>query len=417
MRYHELIELYKKNELDEIQKKRVEADLEKHEAISEYLLDREDGSDFGSLEADVGVQMDVPEPMLSEQRELEFTKKVNRKIKFTFMKLGLCVTMITLVLVLFVIFLLPKVVDGFYYNPGKAVGTYGNQAGLDYYVYTELCMPGYNRDCVSVQSRGYGVYDIMILQNMTYNHSITNLAGRIERDKLTLYDPNVLQRPAVNVFAWYDMDGGSTASLTDLIEKERKVNHCSAGSAQYAAEALEKLDEQENYIAYVSLDKMMPYQEFIKFLSELEEEEQIESVWCAVFLGDQEKNSVNNLGFQCRFSSSHSLEWDREKYPRLVLWNQDDNEYDVDFDEDVQNEDDMKTHFTSMLKYIADQEKFLKLQEPWGVYSAQEYRNAADYVEGNGLMIYGFAGIGHKSALLKLNQEKEVYEIYTQKLR
>lgn len=42
MTYHELIALYKQNNLDEQKKKEVESDIEKQEAISEYLFDRED---------------------------------------------------------------------------------------------------------------------------------------------------------------------------------------------------------------------------------------------------------------------------------------------------------------------------------------------------------------------------------------
>ena len=42
MRYHELIELYKKKELSEQERQRVEQDIERQEAISEYLFEREE---------------------------------------------------------------------------------------------------------------------------------------------------------------------------------------------------------------------------------------------------------------------------------------------------------------------------------------------------------------------------------------
>ena len=42
MRYHELIELYKAKELSEQERQRVEQDIERQEAISEYLFEREE---------------------------------------------------------------------------------------------------------------------------------------------------------------------------------------------------------------------------------------------------------------------------------------------------------------------------------------------------------------------------------------
>lgn len=433
MTYYKLIELYKKDQLDEGMKQQVAADIEKHEAISDYLFDKEEQMDLLHVD-EAAEQSDFScagdkmsnRNLQHENKEAEFTQMVSRKIKCTFIKMGACMTIVSLAVVLFVIFLLPKVVDYFYYDPGKARGISGNQIGLDYCVYTELCMPGYNRDSVSVQDRGYGVYDIMILQNMSYNKSVMSLSGRIERGKLTLYDPNVLQRPAVNVFAWYQMQGNRTDSLTDLIDKKGNVNHCSAGNAVDAAQALHELDDQEMYLAYVSLDRMMSYEEFMEFLTRVGLEKQIGSIWCAVCTADDAqtetgKNSflVQNLGFQCTFSYSHALDWDQETYPNLVLWNRrtQDGEFDSSLEADVSDEAFMKTHFTSMLRYMADQEEFLKMQEPWSTASARTFQEAAAYVEKNGLTVYGFAGVGSKKALLSLNQEKEVYEIYTQKLR
>ena len=42
MRYRELLELYRKKELGEQEREMVEQEIEKHEAISEYLFEREE---------------------------------------------------------------------------------------------------------------------------------------------------------------------------------------------------------------------------------------------------------------------------------------------------------------------------------------------------------------------------------------
>lgn len=50
MRYRELLELYRKKELGEQEREMVEQEIEKHEAISEYLFEREESDtlNFGA---------------------------------------------------------------------------------------------------------------------------------------------------------------------------------------------------------------------------------------------------------------------------------------------------------------------------------------------------------------------------------
>ena len=54
MTYRELIVLYKNGKLDEAQKKQVEADIERQEAISEYLFDAEEIPELEDLLASHG---------------------------------------------------------------------------------------------------------------------------------------------------------------------------------------------------------------------------------------------------------------------------------------------------------------------------------------------------------------------------
>ena len=50
MRYRELLELYRKKELGEQEREMIEQEIEKHEAISEYLFEREESDtlNFGA---------------------------------------------------------------------------------------------------------------------------------------------------------------------------------------------------------------------------------------------------------------------------------------------------------------------------------------------------------------------------------
>ncbi len=433
MGYRELLDLYKNGRLDGSVKEQIEADIEKQEAISEYLFEQEEAisANLFEQEKDAGNGMaGMPSDAAKSgcrQEQPDFARMVNRSIRRAFLRMWAAAAAFALAGVLLVLFVLPKAVSSFYYNPGAPSGESGNQMSLDLQVYTEMRLPGYNRDTVIVQDRGYGNYDIQIQQWYSLNRTVTNLSGRISRGNLTLYDPNLLNPPAGNVFAWFQINGDSSDSLTELIDRQHQTNSCAAGSREDAAKLLHVLDEDAFYVAYVTLDKMMPYETFIQYVNGLGDSRRLGYLWCAtctengiagVKSGEntpmESRFQAKNLGFSCDLNASHFLDWDREAYPQLVLWDNDTMEQGLGDEQEkaLQTEAFAKTHFTSMLRYLDGQKDFLKMMG-----ETYDYGRAAEYVEKNGLMIYGFAGVGSKETLLQLIKEPSVYEIYTQKLR
>ena len=68
MKYSELIELYKKNELPEQQQKQIEYDIERQEAISEYLFEKDEATAFNLTDD-------------ADFAEADFTEKTNKSIR------------------------------------------------------------------------------------------------------------------------------------------------------------------------------------------------------------------------------------------------------------------------------------------------------------------------------------------------
>ena len=409
MTYRELIELYKRNELEEGKKNEVEAEIEKQEAISDYLYEKaeipelEEALDEKNLLSD-NAQM---------KQEIEFTKLVKRAIRKAFLKMGSVVGLVILLILLFAQLILPKLVSEFYYNPGKEITENLNQMGFDLMVYTNLTMPGSYRDNVTVESNGYGNYDICINQVVSYDNRFINLPGKIEHGKLTLYDANILKRPTGNAFAWFQMKGDTSDSLRDLVSSGQQ-SFGAGGTPADTVAAIQELDEKTKYNAYITLDRMMDYTEFIEFLNSIDY--YTPEVWCAVYTNggnetQEERMYIDNLGFTCTLSRIYSLDWDREKYPNLLI--AEDTEANgsgiEELEKNILREDYMQTHFVSMLRYMADQKEFLTMMKE----SPQLLSKAADYIEKNGLKIYGFAVLADKEELLKTNELDEVYEIYT----
>ena len=217
MKYHELLELYKKKALNEEQMKKVEQDIERQEAIGEYLFDREEKMEFGFLDE----ENETGGTDYKNEKADQFAREINRSIRRVFIKMGTIVGTIVLVILLLVVFVVPKVVDGFYYDPGKIVakskdGGETNQMSLDLAVYTELTLPGQFRDHVEAEEKGYGKYNIDIYQTMTRTNHFNNVSGELVRDKLRIYDLNALDAiGSGNVFGWSQMNPDLGKSLTE----------------------------------------------------------------------------------------------------------------------------------------------------------------------------------------------------------
>ena len=416
MKYHELLELYKKKELSEEQREMVEQDIERYEAISEYLFEKEEENilqDSGEIQYESGMQLTKKEKNAAD----DFTKRVNRAIRRAFLKMGAAVCAVTLVVVLLILFVLPNIVSNFYYDPGRIVSenNYGgttNQMSLDLAVYTELALPGTYRDDVQVEDRGYGNYDINIHQNVSRSGEFYDVAGRIEKNKLRLYDINLFNNPSANNFGWFQMNMDRKDTLTEQVEKGVGSFAYTPESKEQSAEYLEELDDNKLYLACVTLDKILSYDEFIRFTEKYSE--QMLDIWCVPRTAEDSHMPIGrpaNLGFYIQLGQSSTLEWDREKYPDLILWSFDDpSEWD-EAEEKIKDGTFAAEHFAVMLDYMSEQDEFLGMMRE---QTGETYAEAADYIRENGLQVYGFACVADKETLLEMNGEEAVFGIRTE---
>lgn len=416
MKYHELLELYKKKELGEEQREMVERDLERHEAISEYLFEKEE-ADILQGSAEMAKGSERQSAGKGKNAEDDFTKRVNRAIRRAFLKMGAAVCAVTLIVVLLILFVLPNTVSNFYYDPGRIVSenNYGgttNQMSLDLAVYTELALPGTYRDDVQVEDRGYGNYDITIYQSVSRSGESRHVAGRIEKNKLRLYDINLFNNPSANNFGWFQMNMDRKDTLTEQVEKGVGSFAYTPESKEQSAEYLEELDDNKLYLACVTLDKILSYDEFIRFTEKYSE--QMLDIWCVPRTAEDSHMPIGrpaNLGFYIQLGQSSMLEWDREKYPDLILWSFDDpSEWD-EAEEKIKDGTFAAEHFAVMLDYMSEQDEFLGMMRE---QTGETYAEAADYIRENGLQVYGFACVADKETLLELNAEEAVFGIRTE---
>lgn len=375
MTYRELLELYRNGKLPEDKRRELEAEIEKQDAISEYLYEEAEIPDLsfdGESEASQG---DDP-----------LADTIKKSIRLAFVRTGVIVGAAVLAIVLFVVFALPKLVSNFYYDPTEVVaeGEYSrtDRMSLDMAVFSEMYLPGSYRDTVIAEPRGYGAYDINIMQTSSFDGRFTNVSGKLERGKLTLYDTNTLRMPCGNAF----------------VQPERVEDMGAAGTQQEAFALLEKLDKNESYQGFVSLADVTDYASFYKWFDGLELDAY--ELWCAVYDDDDAMMWGPNIGFS-PMNSGRLLNWDNDTYPELSLLGETmANEYDAEL---------MKTHFISMLKYLRDNGEIAEMMGVDGL----GYDALIENIESDGLNICGFAIIAKPDTLIELSRDPAVSYIYT----
>lgn len=207
MTYRELLKLYQEGKLDKAQTDEVEHAIEKQEAISEYLYEKEEIPGLEVLQGQEKEEVFVQGNDAESEEEQRFVKMIQKTIRRTFLKMGAIVGAGVLAIVLCVIFVLPQVVSAFYYNPNEVVGIgegsdniTTTRMSLDLSVYSELFWPGSYRNTVNAVADGYGTYNISIPQGISYDGKFTTVNGRLKRGKLTLYNTDEFKMPYGNTF-------------------------------------------------------------------------------------------------------------------------------------------------------------------------------------------------------------------------
>ena len=420
MTYRQILEEYKKNALPEEKQREVAADIEKHEAISDYLYEESEIPDINeafsesdentvscnTLECESGSAGDMTD---SAQRADDFTAVVNRSIRKAFIKLGITVFAAAAVLLLFVQFILPEIVNGFYYDPteivsGPADSFKENRMSRDIDAYTELVMPESHRTDVSAESLGYGKYYISIHQNVSYTGRFSTVTGEMIRGKLRLFNEDILRKPTGNAFGWTqinaDFKNGEhlMKSLTELYEETDKtikddgeegdIMHGAAGSPEQSLETIKGLSGDTVYYAYVTFERMLDFSQVFNIINS-DKDIAVIDPWLAV-----DMYPSGNGSDETSYDHITTL-------PKIGFIVQDQ-------DSDTADEKLQQDHFTELLDYMAEQTEFLKMFDE----DPQTFADASEYIKKNGLHIYGMGCTVSKETMLRLMEFDDVREIY-----
>ncbi len=417
MKYKELIELYKSGRLSEEERKKIEEDIEKQEAISEYLYPDE--------EINEKILEDESEGNISE-KENEFMRMIRKSIRKAFIKMGMAVTAAVLVVIVLMMTIMPKAIDLFYYNPSTAgnysepegVGGYRERFGLDLSVYTELVAPFNYLDSVVVVSEGYGNYSFNTYPSMRmYGESRKKYAGNIKKGRITFYDPLALEQTADNMFEWQTGNNNYNESLTKQLERlkteylktegrgieeeggELRFASSFGGDRDDTKESIKGLSDGRLYRAYITFDNILTYKEVIEFEAKYE----LGHSWVGI-VNDRDGNN-DIMGMNTGIGATRGKS--PAKYP--YIFGYEGTGEGVTFKE-LKNEENAKKHYISLLNYLKDNSSFTDMMDGY-MDRKTKLDRALAYVNEHGLKVYGMAVKAEKKDLLKLIEDERIFGI------
>ena len=340
-------------------------------------------------------------------REIDKDKKKAGKVKW------LALAAVILAAVIVVCIILPKAVKSVCYDPTETAASYYEEGydvemdrmSMDMTVYSELFLPCRKFGQVQATDLNWGKYNVVIGQDMWPSGTEPKqVAGQIERNELILYDPAVLQKPPSNAFEWTINTRDTSLSLREnLSDGEQAMGM--HGGRKAATELLEMLVPEQKYIGYVSFNNVIDYEDVGKMLNKYD----VMLSWVGIVTSEENHQEV--IGMYNYFSGS-MYPFDSGKYPFLLGYKglgEDDTNVGIEYKKYA------KQHFISMLKYMNEQKKFLEMIEPlehWKENIEDSYfLDKIEYIEKNGINVYGVAVVADKETLLELNMHENVYSI------
>lgn len=380
MTFRELLEKYKSGTATEEERALVEAELEKSEAIADYLAEglevlEEGGAALPHSGAEV--------------------KKVKRTVNRRLRRTALWAAAIVLAVVLAVRFAVDPLVSSFYYQPNaRTVGqTEYSDATFDLTALYSLLLPGQTMTGVQAESLGFGRYAL----TYTATDWLTGERNQVSRTM----DPG-----EYGTGGWItpSMQGGLDLLTMETMAgmgKDLRSNNYGQEMVDYLLQMPETsylavwvhFPERLNPIGFARLETA--YNGYCM-------DGTLSFRWAAVAAGQE--NQL--IGYQTEDCPYVTAAPDRERYPMFSYSQMWEEMVGRSFGETGKAQFEgsaSKQHFITLLSYLADRPEAVEALAG-AVVSDGYYDFAAirDYVEENGVEIYGALVYAQPSALLQM---------------
>lgn len=386
MTFRELLEKYKEGLLTEEEKLLVEQELEKNEAINDYLADE--------MEQTFKQDMEVGSNISDENFKIQ--KTIKKSVKRT-LAIVVAVSVACVFLILFITqYIISPLISSQYYDPTKKTAgqKYQEDLSFDLRAITEVFIPGYAMSFVSnAEDLGYGKYNLIFTRKNIFTKQNETISTKLDKSRVGIENFYTQSYNAFPTFPEFSNEEDSSEYQQSL-DFQKEIS-------QTEIEHVRKLPSTSYISAWVRFPKDLALEDLCKIKTKYKN---VDFKWIAV--RTKEKQGYPLMGFSTgtddSFISADTV--DQEKYPgfQLVdLWH-----FSGNTPYEVLLAEKYETHFTSLLKYLKDHPE--PVTTFIGYSKNYDIERILDYVEKNGANTYGALVYGESEDLLELYESGEI---------
>lgn len=299
----------------------------------------------------------------------------------------------------------------YFYNPNRGISeVYGSdgQLAVDMMAFTELHSPGYSTYSASAQRVGPGSYQVQIQQGNLFQGASENYTVQVVRGKVddTDFDfsDSYLHLPIMNAFDYREgkcvyaqEDGNSdpTPLPPSKIDQENNIKD------------LAQLPGSSRASVYVTFSKDLTLNQLSDVYQKWKDN--IDFLYAAVACTDGYIPSTTGFAPDSSIAILEKGQVDKEKYPNFQLISPTTKADDVTV---------WSKHFDSLLRYMTTRSSFIETMASInGNRDAASYQNMLDYVNKNGMNIYGVLIMGNKKDVLAFLNQTPYLDFYVSGVR
>lgn len=381
MRFRDYLEKYKNGTATPEELEFIKGEIEKYEALTDFMCEKDE---------------EFPEDFITET-DVEELKMVNKHVNKKMLRNIVCSVLIIVVLGVIITFSMKWI----YYNPNKGyTSPYGSGNGqffIDTEAFVELQCPGYIVNYAEAQSEGFGRYDIKISQSNIFKGKEEIYRDKIIRGKNQSGNDvytDLWHFPYGNAFGGngnvsWEIDG---KVYTSQPPDERK----------YQVDELKKVPESSIVSAYFGFKDILTLKQF-----------------------EQMYDKYSNLGFS--YAAVNTIETGRNinvvgfspTGTGVIIEKGIVPEDEYPYFEMLNHGDELKTnkvkvwegHFKTLLKYMSNRPEFLSAVANVNYIDKDFYKKTLDYVNANGVCVYGVLVHGNVKDILEFEKQSNVQSI------
>lgn len=374
MAFRELLEKYRDGTATPAEREAVEQELEKFDALGEYMLEQE------PPEAEAGLE---PPP-----GELQ---KIRRSLKRRSLLLVCIAAAAACGVVAAANALEPALSKLLWYDPTEVYtpdsGEYSTQK-LDSHiaVMTELLMPEVRMENATIVPQGWGKYALSIWKYDLSSGEQDNVSGSIVRGGVSFAN-EFYNTCILNMFSRSAPGLSAKPEPMGVVKDKETARNALAGLPDYIW--LE---------GYVSLGRDWSMEELAAFQEKTEQASERGWLgWVGVRCAPEGTQRIPLAGFQAD-TSGWILSEVEERYPY----------YEISAHDGEPLAEVWAAHFNALLQYAADHEDFYRRIESNGGRPFMDVKGAQKYVEQNGVNTYGFVYYGTPEDFLRILEEPDI---------